>query len=118
MPISARLWAVVLLSLVAASCSSTIEPSATAESTTTAVPVVEGASEAQSGDDGAVAEEAPNPDELEFTGPIEGDEGTAECVSDETFPPARTDVNVDGNRLASGALNLSLIHISEPTRPY
>lgn len=107
MPISARLWAVVLLSLVAASCSSTIEPSATAESTTTAVPVVEGASEAQSGDDGAVAEEAPNPDELEFTGPIEGDEGTAECVSDETFPPARTDVNVDGNRLASGALNLA-----------
>ena len=50
-------------------------------------------------------QEEPNPGELEFDAPAEGELAT-ECVASEAFPPSRTDVRANGNRIAEGALDL------------
>jgi hypothetical protein len=49
-------------------------------------------------------EELPNPDELELGSPTLNDPET--CDADVVFPPRRTDVRVDGNRLAEGVVDL------------
>lgn len=121
MRIFVHIWLLVLLSLVAAACSSTVEQtSAATEVGDITAPQVEDETVAEV----AVEEEAPNPDELEATGPIEDDEtedddeseidavdgepeATTECVSDATFPAARTDLRIDGNRIEPGAVDLA-----------
>ena len=54
--------------------------------------------------DESTTEELPNPDELELGSPTLADPGS--CDADVVFPPHRTDVRVDGNRLADGVVDL------------
>ncbi len=78
------------LALVSASCSSSAEPALDAGPETPSELEVESA------------------DIVDFTAPevVEPTEPRSECGDDVLFPPARTDVRVDGNRIAEGALDL------------
>ncbi len=56
------------------------------------------------------SEELPNPDEIEIGSPADAEPAT--CQTDAVFPPSRTDVRPDGNRVADGSLDLT----TEPIR--
>ena len=86
-----RLWVLLaVLALVAASCSWSAEPLREAEPQT------------------PVERETESADSIDITAPeaTRSAGSTDECGHGVEFPPARTDVRIDGNRIAAGALDL------------